>query len=337
MILKKQDLIEFARRTSHIKANTVMPILGYLLFESNTITKTNLSYYAKHTISTTFEAPVLIEETVLYALVNNTNESEITISLEGNLVLMKAGKLKQTCEAADIIDFPKFPMFEESERTTLGKNELQALSIAANFADSKETNFRYIYSTENDVFATDNFVMYFKQFDKLPVLQLTAGAARIAGMYEEAVHFTNNNIDFFECGATIYGFVRSDTKPAAYYHMMSKFPKANGIKLDKEIVQQFCSGAIALSRDLECVCRVEDHEQGVIFTYENSATNKSSKLPVECDKPGGAVRTFAFDAKHMLNALSTPYDYVWLNIVQGRAVLYNEDDTNYMGFIGEKI
>lgn len=335
MILKKQELLEFARRTAHIKNNGIMPILGYVMLAGNSIIKTNLQFYAKHTISADAD-PILIDEQILFALVNNTNEEEISVEREEGKVVLRAGKRKQEFGWVDVIDFPKFPEVGLEEKFTIGKPVIDSLLIASKFVDKKEANFRYVYSTENDVFGCDNFVMYFKQFENVPPLMLRAEACQIISLYEEVKFSSNGNIDFFECGDTIYGFVRSDTKPVGYYPMVKKIGTGGGLKLDKEMIQQFCNGASILSGEMDCICYLKEHENGIVLMYDNPGTGKTDTLPVECDKVC-EIRDFKFNARNMLSLLNTPYDYIWFKFDTRRAVVYNEEDAGYVGFISETI
>ena len=179
MILKKQDLLEFQKRTQHIKTDNRMPIVQFILWDGITLTKTNLNFYCSHQISTSAPYPILIEEKMLYAVLNDAEDIHIELDEVGNEMVIKSGKLKMTAAIANPVDFPTFPIFQKLSPVTITKQALTSIGVAANFADKKETNYRFVHSTENDIFSTDNFCMYFKQFESLPKLSVRSEERRV--------------------------------------------------------------------------------------------------------------------------------------------------------------
>ena len=335
MTLTTSELKAFAQATMHIKPNGIMPILDYILWDGSTLTKTNLSSYAKYTISSNIDKPVLLEERVLYALVNNTQEEEIEVIITDKEITYKTPKRKVSHMISDTVDYPKFPDNDITEGVTLNTDVLKSLGIAANFADDKTTNFQYVYSTSNDIFATDNFTMYFKQFDcKIPELTLSKEACKIVSSLDAAIHTCNANIDFFTTDNIVYGFVQNHVKRATYYNAVSGIDKSGGYLIPLSAIKSFCNGVKALSKNAENVCTIEGNGIEILLSYNNSGEGKidTMNLPIAV-----MFNPFKFEASKMLDAINLPYQNIYFNPFQDKAIIHTDEDSNYMGFIGARL
>src|SRR5688500_3916209 len=115
----KETIRRFMELTAKIKTNSIMPALGYILYESKnnvqTLTKTNLSSYCRYVIGNE-EQPdvkVLLEERIISALAANENPNSLTkgvidFEYDGSLVKMTDGKFLQSFEPSSADDYPLF-------------------------------------------------------------------------------------------------------------------------------------------------------------------------------------------------------------------------------------
>lgn len=324
-----------------------MPALGYILYESRdnvqTLTKTNLSSYCRYLVSTTEQpdAKVLLEERIIAALAANENSNslvkeEIEFSYDGKIVSMTDGKFKQSFEPSSAEDYPVFPLNEEDViKTALTEDMLVSIGIAANYVDDKrKTNFSFVHIND-DVFATDNFSMYYKAFPGTINAVLNKEAAQIASGLPGASYYGNTHIDFFESGAITYGFVRSelDNKPP-YMKIVSKLDKSNSMTITKQDLERFCqmTRTIHDSND-EPVSTMENTGMFLTLNYRHDGLNKSNRVEIAAENMQ-QFEPFRFNPGAILVALQAlPYPEIDLSINGVHCVVSTKQDTNYVGLL----
>lgn len=332
-----KEIKEFIRRTSAIQTNGVMPILGYYLLDDGKLTKTNLGAFCRHTVTYTGEPlTVLLEEVAIDSMCNNTSEEELEITQDGSTITIRAGKQTQSFESLPVDDFPKFPS-GIGEKTILTAPEILSLASAAKYVGTNSHNYNYIHCTDNDVFACNGFIMYHHTFSAVPTLILDSSAAAIIAQYNSITHYHNGvNIDFFDTGNTVYGFVRPEVSSPNYAAMVQGAKHSAGIKFDKQQIERFCQITLDITeKDKDLVCYFKDHSPTeCLLHYQNTGTRRKNELTIQAEFKKEPIPDFGFEPRQMLTALrAIPYDYVFIVFEGNKAQLYTEDDPGYSGIV----
>lgn len=129
MNIKVSDLRSFAKLSSHIKGSGILPSSNCIKFGGGTIVKNVSSAFVSQNCADSTEE-VLVDETVLWPLVNQTYSEFINIVVKGNKTLISDGQEKIQTPLVDMKEFNRLPI-PESERVFISRTFLDSLGKAS--------------------------------------------------------------------------------------------------------------------------------------------------------------------------------------------------------------
>lgn len=351
MKLKTADLKEFQKRTTHIEDNASKPILQYILLEIKdgigSLTKTNLAYYCKYEFPCTEQdIRILLEEKPIMQFVNMIDDEFINMNIEAeNIILGEKGK-QISISTQPHEDYPKFPINESPKETVINQEILSSLALAQFYADERPTNFSYVYFNGEDIFGSNNHIMYFQNFaDKvqgLPDLKIKPTACKILSMFSEVTHHNNNTIDFFTTNGsdykTTYGFTKPEIADAPTYRPhINGLPRTGGFKILKVQFELFCQMANNIINMEEMAAIAKDGNGKMILSCIHEGVNKSATLEIQITGSYEPFQDFRFDpagAYKFLKPLT--YEYIFVNLLGNKAIITTEENAGYLGIISGK-
>jgi len=251
---------EFQKLSSGIKTNPILPICAYLKITDKSIIKTNLHQFIDFSISSASKGEIfLVDEKLLYNLVNVTNSELIKISASDKHLVIEDERQSLKHQLQDITHFPAIPS-AENEYIPISDETIAAISVANNL--TIEENIPTIKSAvmvgKNHVAATDHFIAYKEGIAENVTVLLMKQVAAIISKLTNVEYSTTENYDFFKTSKFIFGFSKSELN---YMNIQEKIilnGSALESKINKQDIISFCDMAINSSySNLSPVCKME--------------------------------------------------------------------------------
>lgn len=242
MILQTEHLRKFMAAASAIKANNLMPILGYIKFDTNTATKNALNSFIVYDMPGA--EPMLIEEKVLFAFVNNTATDTITITQKNGRIYMK-GNRPFDCPATT----DEYPVIPETDNLPflMPEDLLTAIGQASHFISEGDIEERriFVFVGKRAVCGADGFTCYCKHMDyDVPEIVLIKPVAALWGKFQEAQFSENEKYQFLAVPGARYGFI----KPVFFFQNLSPMfnipDDAPRLELNKQRIIDFNKASI---------------------------------------------------------------------------------------------
>jgi hypothetical protein len=238
MKLRTADLKSFKSNSAGIKANTILPILSYLKFEKNKVTKNALNSFIIQDMPGATD--MLVDEKTLWSLVDKTKSETIDITQKDGRVTITDGTYKPVT-ATDSID--TYPVAQAPEDKWINVSGLLAdIKTSSAFVDNGpiEMNRSFIYIGRNRISATDANIMYYKQIEFEKEIILRKETALTISRFNNAEFSDSDSYHFFKTGTCIYGF----SKPEATFFDMSvvivkDYNKLPSLTVDKSPIIEF--------------------------------------------------------------------------------------------------
>ena len=352
--IKTADLKEFFKRTSFIKTNSILPILSYIEIRSEgdsaIITKTNQHVFCQHQVEIESDKneTILVEQDKLTALLDSNKADTITITSNGKKVELYDGTIRSAHGVIkDGQHFPKFPTAAaDSTRAHLPFEFIEALQLAKHLVTSESelrTSFIFVKKQKHgcDVFSTNNFILYVRAFkESLPDMCLVPEVCGVLNQAKEWDHYSNERFDFFDCGRTVFAFIKSEHVPVNYTIVTARFSSEKSFTVERQrifnYVDYVCKIAPAAKNALDLVeCQFSVKGNNLVMRFEEQTLNESadSQVPIEGNF---GEESGSFNAKMMLQVLKTvPYEKVTFSRVDGAGCWFvsTENDPDYIGSI----
>lgn len=343
--IKTADIAEFFKRSKSIKANAIMPILSYLKLEGTdegaTIAKSNLNAFCVHQVSEVqVNEPVLLDERLLNALLQNTSAPELEIGVHQKTISLKCGTATLSFPREDASLFPQCAApAEAKEWTPLPGTVLESLGIAKNFvkvlSDNMETPLSFVYCYGGKVVATDSHVLYKKQFDfELPELMLYPDTCTVLAGFESIAHCTKGNYDYFDTGKTMYGFIMPEGRRPDFDRVMPKPDLSQYFEIQLSDMVAACQLAASVCTTKDVDGKIAPGMSGITFTSEIPDYDTPVVYDIPTEGPA-TCKQFGFNAKLMLSYLKA-LPYKTIRFVDGHPnnySFYTSEDAGYTGLI----
>lgn len=341
--LPTADVIEFSKRTRHIKANFIIPITAFIKVEcaggNITLYKTNLGCHCKHTFqSGNYEdVSFLIDERTLLTLCGNSSSSQLAIEISDNSIILTDGQFSLSLPVVDVKDFPTFPDIGMSEPITVDSCVVSSIAAAQSFlqATKDETGYHsaYIVHNEhcNDVFGGGIGLAYMKSFEiPLPNVTLTKEqCAVLSGLGTTTHYYTNSNHVFYEYESTVYSFVKSDWTPPAYWLVMKNLNLIGGMTISKADLQHFCNLAVGIGNDTVGIGKIIDAGSSKV----KMCTSQNIDVVFDVEKDGD-FKTFNFMVSNLVNIIKAlPYNYITLTRNGEQMAISTHEDEDFTALL----
>lgn len=340
MKIQTQQIKEFQQRTSAIKTSNIIPSLAYIMLKVEngiaSLIKTNLSIFCKYSFSTdAADTVMMLEEHSLYTFISATKSSEFEISISEKVITLTDGKLTVPFTTIPHEDYPKFPGNKAIKNpVTLSEDVINSLFCASNFLSGTPDNYNYVHTDNGNIFGGHQFGVFIKKGYELPVFSITQDACSLLNQYSEITHYSEGNMDFFNAGNTIYGFVKSEMKCPDYSRILEKSTDG-GFTIIKSDIVSFCQTAMALSDEKAPVCSLFMDGDTAKAKYNNKSKGKGNELVIGIT---GSIETeinFAPDV--FLKMKHLPYNKLNISTNCLMCFVTTEEDTNYLGIFSQSI
>lgn len=353
--IKTSDLKTFLKRSRSIKQPGIMPILSYFKMDCKgeiiTCTDTNMHTYLLHEMSGEFEknGSYLIDRKTIQSVIDTTNSESIIFTPKGKKIFISddfgGSTSNNGFQTDDPTLYPKMPEQNKTTSSRIGPDLMAAIQVAKHYCVSDKTAsnidaFESVHLTGTpdytEVFGCDKFLMYLNRIEGDSVsLMITPENCDMLNGFTEATHFSCGNYDFYECGATTYGFVKLEYKTPNYSPLISGINREKYFIIEKQRVLDYCNRVKNINPSNvypECEIR-EAGKDKVLFYYNNTDHDVNCEVIFDAVKNFDIV-DFKFNANQFIQLIgSLPYGV--LKFVQdgNRFILLNEEDKEYIGLI----
>ncbi len=282
MKIKTADLKSFKANSASIKANTILPILSYLKFEKNKVTKNALNSFIIQDMPGATD--MLVDEKTLWALVDKTHSDTIEITKTDNRVTITDGKFKPVHSAEDINNYPVVQE-QKGEWVAIGEL-LPDIKIASSFVDSSvmEINRSFIYVGKKRISATDANIMYYKVVDFEKEIILRKETALTICRFSEADFSDSDSYHFFKTGSCTYGF----SKPEMGFFDMSvvivkDYNKLPSLTIDKSEIVEFNEICQGLCPAKFWLANMEVVKDSVHLVFNDADYESENDVTINCE------------------------------------------------------
>lgn len=353
--IKTSDLKTFLRRSKAIKQTGIMPILSYFKMDCKgdqiTCTDTNSHTYLLHEMPGEFEknGSYLIDRKTIQSVVDTTTSEFITINQKGKKIFISddfgGSKGDNGFQTDDPTLYPLMPERNKQSSSRISPDLMAAIQIAKRYCILDRTSMNisplesvHLKSTPDftEVFACDRFIVYFNRIAGDTVdLMITPENCDMLNGFIEATHFICGNYDFYECGSTTYGFVKSEYKTPPYSTLFQNIDRNKHFLIERHKVLDYCNRVKSINPSSvypECEIR-EAGKNKILFYYNNIEHDVNCEVIFDADK-NLEITDFHFNANQMIQVLA-PLPYEKLLFVQDklRLVILSEDNKEFVAAI----
>lgn len=311
ILIPTSEIKTFLKRSSKIDGTkSLIPVLSYIKLDCSgdtaTISKTDMATWCIHQIEADFKPneTLLIDERILNAVISNGADDLVSISRDGNDVLVKSGKATAGFAWQDPQIFPEPPAMNQGNGITdLPAEILYSIRAAASIInDDSPTSYslchlRYIDGKSNIMSTNSGAIAYMKRFDaRMPKLSIVPLAASMICSFETVRHYELGNYDFFDCGKTVFGFIKSEYNPPANFTKIFTSKTDNYFEVSKAELLQFCSLTTNIGDKFPTAKFYDGGMLGVIFSYHDNDLRLSTRTEMAADK-NFTIPDFSFSPK----------------------------------------
>lgn len=211
MNIPVSDLKRFQKLASHIKGSGVLPVCDYVLFENGKIYKTALDSFIVFDCAEA-EGGILVDEKLLYNLLNVTVAPFINIVQKGEKTIISDGRDKIPFQTKKRKEFPAIAE-AEGETIELSTDFIGAMAAASVFAknmDSVPTAYMYLHIGKGSVCAGDGFVGYYYPLDEKVDMILDKKTAQFVSKNGAERFSQSASYYFFYSNDALFGFSKQE-------------------------------------------------------------------------------------------------------------------------------
>ena len=351
--IKTSDLKTFLRRSKAIKQHGLMPILSFFKMDCNgnqiVCTDTNHNTFLIHEMPGEFEknGSYLIDRKIINSVVDTTKSEFITITQKGKKIFISDDFGGSTgnngFQTDDPTLYPKVPDQDKKAPVTISPDLMKTIQIAKHYCISEKTGLSsleslHLKSTPKhiEVFASNRFLLYVNRIPNDPLeLMITPDNSDALNGFTEALYYSSGNYDFYECGSTTYGFVKSDYKCVDYLPFIQGIDKDKCFTIERQKVLDYCNRVKSINPSsvvAECEIR-EAGKNKVLFYYNNEEHDKNSEVIFDVKKDM-EIPDFLFGVDTMIQFLSSlPYEQITFAPAIERYFVLSEVDEEFLGLI----
>ena len=197
--------------SGNIKNTGIMPIADYLKFGGGKIVKTAYTSFIEYECPDADE-DVLVDEQALNSLVSITPSDFINITSKGNKTTISDTRDKIPFQVMAVKDFPPIPI-PEGERYELSPEFLEAIGMAANFADNMGTiphYYMYLHIGEGAVCAGDGIFGFYSPIEETFKLVLEKRIAQLISKHNTQYFAKSERYFFFYAPGVTMGFSQQE-------------------------------------------------------------------------------------------------------------------------------
>lgn len=353
--IKTSDLKTFLKRSKAIKQSGIMPILSFFKMDCKgeviTCTDTNMHTFMIHQMPGEFEknGSYLIDRKTIISIVDTTKSEFITFTPKGKKIFISDDFRGSTgnngFQTDDPSLYPKMPEHDKNVATRISPDLMATIQVAKHYCVSDKTSANidpleavHLTATPDctEVFGCDKFLLYLNKVEGDPVsLMITPENCDMLNGFSEATHFSCGNYDFYECGTTTYGFVKSEYKCPNYSVLTKGMSREMFFSIEKQTVLDYCNRVKNLHPSSvypECEIRDAGNNK-ILFYYNNADHDVNSEVIFEVEK-NFEMSDFKFNANQFIQLIAPlPYDKLCFSQDGNRLFIFNQDDVNYIGLI----
>ena len=350
--IKTADLKSFLAISRKFKQNKILPVLDFFKIEcvgdKVILTDTNKDAFIAREIPGEFdtECEFLVERNLVWSLVSNTSSEYLTITQKGNNKIKITDDNGDTNASTDDVSlYLKMPEFSSCDKIKLNLQALTLIRIAAKYcavqnieAGTDNLAFVHIVAEKDNsfIFASDRWVFYsnYIEDEKFNAI-IRPSDIELFDYSKEAYYSSNKNWVFYDCGTTVFAFVKSEAVSPNIKNYITGIVKDNCFTILKEDVLLFCNRSNAINPGKSnSVCSLkESGENAMEFLYENVDFEKSTNMVFNVVKQG-TLSDFKFNATVMVSMIE-PLPYKSITFVRSGDMyyLYNDVDDMFVGII----
>lgn len=353
--IKTTDLKTFLKRSKAITQSGIMPILSFFKMDCDgdriICTDTNLNTYLLHEMPGEFEknGSYLIDRKTIQSVVGTTSSEFITFTPKGKKIFISddfgGSKGNNGFQTDDPTLYPKVPEQDKKAPVRISPELMTAIQMAKHycFSDKTAANISPLESVHlkstpdyTEVFASDRFILYVTRIPNDSIdLMITPENCDALNGFTEAIYYSCGNYNFYECGSTTYGFVKSEYKCPDYSPLIKGFDRDKCFIIEKRKVWDYCNRVKSINPSgIAAECEIRDAGNNkALFYYNNSDHDINCEVIFDVKK-NIEISDFRFGVDIMTQAIaSLPYDEIIFVPDGQRYFILSDSDKEFIGLI----
>jgi hypothetical protein len=270
----------------------------------------------------------LIDEKILFGFLDQAETDAITISVQGNTILLQSGSAKCVSPTEPVDHYLRNEMPDE-DGIPIPQELAQEIATAAAFiqdlqGDDPVTPKALVFVGKDHVAAFDGMVGYFSPAKGAPQLILRREVAVALGALGACTHTANASYDFFQTADTTMGFIKSELGFCDVYKF-SQHTALESFRMNKAALMKFNAWAMsqAVSKTVTARWMVNDatrlewtdptyDRHGDLTIAGIKGAGEFNYLPALMNQalrgvPGDEVVFYQADGKYYLSDLARTY------------------------------
>lgn len=321
MKLQTNQLRDFLRRSTGIQPSSTYPITDHILIQPGKISKTNVEVSCSMNIEG--GETILVEEKTLAAVVNNTNNMEVTITDKGKKVTIDDAYMPLSHAVTDPTLYPQIPSLPESIPFLITPEISSSLSDALKFvSDNPNTGpWRYVNVCPDHIAATDGTRMYYDKVDSGLSLLLSDNMVKVISSLKECKLYDDERHFFIAADGIIFSFTKIEGNSPDFNSLINHFSsnKGESFIIEKSVFTDFCERVMAISSSVPALCEINNKGLKLINAEKDASYN--------IDLPD---ISFKFSPKVLLPAIRVIDVDDLLFTQSGKALVVNQSSKTYL-------
>lgn len=326
--LKLSEVKEFLSASRYIQNTKIIPVLDFILWRGNTLTKNNLLTFCTVQIESATTEPILLDEKSLQAIsIAGTSDTiEITIS---DKVHLKCGKAKISHAIESPANFTVLPSIDRNNSHILTQDILGILRYASLFSHKGDNpgNLAHIHIIDGMLFSTNTFIFFItKCADDVPHAIFTPEMLPILTQIKsDCEYIPGERNDFFINGNITYSFTKTEDKtpsqPVGFHKIFSE-PQQQ-FMIQRSEFSKFLDMALQINEDRDPMITMHQNGEGIALEFAGM-NSKETETKIWCD--GALAEEFTFNPE-LVAPLVKNYPYEVMNGKQvGSALVFQSDE-----------
>lgn len=349
------EVRKFIGAAKPIKDTKILPIYAYIKLEceagEGVFYKSNGSSFVVCHVEADMIAKkeaFIIEEKALFGLATFSSGKMISISKEGDSIVLNDGSKTVSCKTHPLNHFPAIQPKENVESFVFNEDVLGSLFMAKSHAlvpadASMKAPACYVHMKEVSksfyISAWNGQIIYLKKFkEKMPSISLDPETISVISGLRLVSYSRCGNYDYFDGGTISYGFIKPECTIPDISMMVNNFKHQEFFTVDRKPILDFCEMVLNVNNSyIPPEISISSNGECVYLKFQDfSEEQKKSEDKLSFTGKGSLSEPFYFLPRNMITVLKNlGCDKLNISSNQHNLLISSDEEEGYIGSVTE--
>lgn len=346
MKIKTEELRRFLSASGQIKPNITAVNLDSIKIECAgaeiIFTKTNNHIWCKYSYVCQPQeySLLLVNEKLLNGVALTSKEYEITLTRDGDNIIITSGEDVIKTKNQDIKLFPIMPT-ATGDKIKINSEVIERIRTASKYVNTG-TNvnaLNFVSIGMNGIFASNYNIVYYHNTFPLPEVLLDQEPLNTIKSTDDMMYWSSDTYNFFQADGFIFGFIKTAIAPIDYMPIINQTGTASFVCKREDLID-FCTLVQYSKRQENPLALLQsrsDKKDGLLLYFIDA------DFGIEIDRTitiqaNEQVEQFKFNVEQIALMLKTiPYELLtFTKVPQGHLIITTPNDPDYKGIIARQ-